>query len=110
MPADVGYLRRVFKHPSGVVVSTCHGVKGEEYDTVICYGLLRGYIPHWQAVIHGTELTAYTQAAKLLYVVCSRAKRNLHLIAESGRSTKRGHPYETTQHLVELDFGYDEIA
>src|SRR5260370_19237939 len=33
---------RLFSHPAGVVVSTCHEVKGEEYDTVIAFGLLRG--------------------------------------------------------------------
>ena len=88
-------------------MSTCHGVKGEEYDTVICYGLLKGYIPNWQVVMHDADM-AFTQAAKLLYVVCSRAKRHLHLIAESGRSTKKGHPYETTQQLAELHYGYDE--
>ncbi len=108
-PTDIGYLRKVFKHPSGVVVSTCHGVKGEEYDTVICFGLLKGYIPNWRVVIDGTDLEAHSQAAKLLYVVCSRAKRHLHLIAESGRTTKRGNLYETTQHLNELEFDYDAI-
>ena len=108
-PTDIGYLRKVFKHPSGVVVSTCHGVKGEEYDTVICFGLLKGYIPNWRVVINGTDLEAHSQAAKLLYVVCSRAKRHLHLIAESGRTTKRGNLYETTQHLNELEFDYDAI-
>lgn len=91
-------------------MSTCHGVKGEEYDTVICFGALKGYIPNWQVVIHDTDLAAYTQAAKLLYVVCSRAKRHLHLISEAGRSTKRGFPYETTQQLDELVYDYDELV
>jgi hypothetical protein len=40
-PTDLNSFRRLFSHPSGVVVSTCHGVKGEEYDTVIAFGLLR---------------------------------------------------------------------
>ncbi|HEY0701476.1 MAG TPA: UvrD-helicase domain-containing protein, partial [Candidatus Acidoferrales bacterium] len=34
MPSDLHSFKRFFSHPSGVVVSTCHGVKGEEYDTV----------------------------------------------------------------------------
>jgi hypothetical protein len=51
LPTDVGSFRKLFSHPSGVVVSTCHGVKGEEYDTVIAFGLLRGYVPHWSVII-----------------------------------------------------------
>jgi DNA helicase-2/ATP-dependent DNA helicase PcrA len=39
LPSDVNSFRRFFSHPSGVVVSTCHGVKGEEYDTVIAFVL-----------------------------------------------------------------------
>ena len=106
-PTDIGYLRKVFKHPSGIVVSTCHGVKGEEYDTVICFGILKGYIPNWQIVIKGTDLEAHSQAAKLLYVVCSRAKRHLHLIAESGRTTQTGNQYVTTKNFSDLEFDYD---
>jgi hypothetical protein len=28
-PTETEYFRKLFRHPSGVVVSTCHGVKGE---------------------------------------------------------------------------------
>jgi DNA helicase-2/ATP-dependent DNA helicase PcrA len=35
----------MFKHEEGVVVNTCHGIKGEEFDTVIAFGLLHGKIP-----------------------------------------------------------------
>ncbi len=34
MPTDLNSFRRLFSHPADVVVSTCHGVKGWEYDTV----------------------------------------------------------------------------
>ena len=64
-----------------------NGVKGEEYDTVIAFGLLRGFVPHWAVIIDGSSSEAREVASKLLYVVCSRAKRRLHLIAETGRST-----------------------
>lgn len=109
LPTTLDYFQKVFRFPSGVVVSTCHGVKGEEYDTVICYGLLEGYLPNWNVIINGTDELARDQAAKLLYVVCSRAKRNLHLIAESGRKTKRGKPYRTTENIVQLLFDYDSV-
>lgn len=106
-PADVHSFKKLFKHPSGVVISTCHGVKGEEYDTVIAFGLLRGYIPNWQVIIHGDPNTADDRASKLLYVICSRAKRRLHLIAESERFTKSNIEYETTPLLESIEFDYD---
>jgi superfamily I DNA/RNA helicase len=78
---EIKVLRRVFNSKSGVVVSTCHGVKGEEYDTVIAFGLLDGYIPNWG---DPDKLASN----KLLYVICSRAKRHLYLIAERGHTIK----------------------
>jgi superfamily I DNA/RNA helicase len=109
MPADVNSFRRLFSHPSGVVVSTCHGVKGEEYDTVIAFGLLRGYVPNWAAIIHETAQVALDRESKLLYVVCSRAKRRLHLIAEAGRTTQRGGAYHTAELLRGIQFDFDEL-
>jgi len=106
-PADVESFKKLFKHPAGVVISTCHGVKGEEYDTVIAFGLLRGYIPNWEVIIHGAGGVAEDRASKLLYVISSRAKMSLHLIAESGRLTRSRRPYETTNHLNALNFDYD---
>jgi superfamily I DNA/RNA helicase len=107
MPTTVDGLRKLFKTPAGVVVNTCHGVKGEEYHTVIALGLLHGFVPHWEVILHGTPDEAHEQASKLLYVVCSRAKRSLFLIAESGRATQRGRPYETAVQLQQLKFKYD---
>lgn len=110
MPTDVSSFRKLFSHPAGVVVSTCHGVKGEEYDTVIAFGLLRGYVPHWSVIINGTEREASERESKLLYVICSRAKRRLHLIAEMGRTTQRGRPYETAELLKQVRFKCDEVG
>ncbi|RGY84898.1 hypothetical protein DXA17_19380, partial [Ruminococcus sp. AM58-7XD] len=36
---------RMFKEKKGVVINTCHGVKGEEYECVIAFGLLYGKVP-----------------------------------------------------------------
>ena len=107
MPTDVESFRRFFSHPAGVVVNTCHGVKGEEFETVIAFGLLRGHIPHWDVIINAPEAVADDRESKLLYVICSRAKRRLHLIAEFGRKTQRGRPYETSRLLTLLQFKYD---
>jgi DNA helicase-2/ATP-dependent DNA helicase PcrA len=107
LPTDVDSFRRLFSHPAGVVVSTCRGVKGEEYDTVIAFGLLRGYIPHWDAIINGGDLVAGEMESKLLYVICSRAKRRLHLISEYGRQTKKKRPYETSYLMRTVEFEFD---
>ena len=40
-------FEKMFQEKIGVVITSCHGVKGEEYNTVIAFGLLRGYVPHW---------------------------------------------------------------
>ncbi len=106
-PTETVNFRKLFRHPSGVVISTCHGVKGEEYETVIAFGLLRGYIPNWRAIIHGSPGIADDWASKLIYVVCSRAKRRLHLIAESGRFTRTGNEYETATLLRAIHFDYN---
>lgn len=34
-----------------MVISTLHGVKGEEYTSVIAAGLLNGYLPHWDYIL-----------------------------------------------------------
>lgn len=108
MPASVESFRKIFSHPSGIVVNTCHGVKGEEFDTVVAFGLLKGFVPHWEVIIHGTEDQAYERESKLLYVVASRAKRRLHLIAENGRRTRSGNPYQTSGLLERGEFDYDD--
>jgi hypothetical protein len=110
MPGSVESFKKIFSYPSGVVVNTCHGIKGEEFDTVIAFGLLRGFVPHWEVIIHGTQEQADQQESKLLYVVTSRAKRQLHLIAETGRRTRTGKPYQTSALLEAIEFQYDDLA
>jgi len=107
VPSDVESLRNFFRHPAGVVVNTCHGIKGEEYTTVICFGLLRGYVPNWKE-IYDYDTDDEWEAWKMLYVVLSRAKLNIHLIAEKGRTTTKGIPYETTRELTNVNFTFDD--
>ena len=105
IPSDTVSFRRLFSHPSGVVVNTCHGVKGEEYETVIALGLLDGFLPHWDVMFNKKKPDSWKkrQQSNMLYVICSRPKKNLYLISESGRKTKRQNPYQTTQMLRQLD-------
>jgi hypothetical protein len=99
----ISMFRRVFASRTGITVSTIHGVKGAEFDTVIAFALLDGMVPHF------TDPDRERSAKKLLYVICSRPRKNLHLIAETGRRNGLGHPYSTTEILSTCAFNYDEI-
>ena len=78
---DLNTFKRMFKEKKGVVINTCHGVKGEEYECVIAFGLLYGKVPN----IHTEQSQRDSEAKKLLYVIASRAKSRLFLFSESGR-------------------------
>lgn len=96
-------FRRAFASRTGITISTIHGVKGAEFDTVIAFALLEGMVPHF-ADANGEE-----SAKKLLYVVCSRPRKNLHLIAETGRLNGLHQPYDTTAILSACMFAYDQV-
>jgi superfamily I DNA/RNA helicase len=107
MPKSVEEFRSIFNQPSGVVISTCHGIKGEEFETVIAFALLKGYIPNWRVIIDGTQAQANDRESKLLYVVSSRAKRQLYLISESACMTQSNRPYQTSLLLEDIENDYD---
>lgn len=78
---DIGSLeacKKVFNPGQGIKISTIHGVKGEEYDTVILFAALDGCIPHYTVPAN----KAKNNAKKLLYVTASRARKNLWIISE----------------------------
>jgi superfamily I DNA/RNA helicase len=102
--AEIANFRRVFESRSGITVSTIHGVKGAEFDTVIAYALLEGMVPHF------ADPAGAVSANKLLYVIASRARKHLHLIAERGRM--RGGSfgeYKATTVLAVCGFAYDTV-
>lgn len=94
-------FRRVFATRSGITISTIHNVKGAEFDAVIAFALLQGMVPHFGDL-------QVESAKKLLYVICSRARKNLHLISETGRTHRAG-PYLPTEVLAEYTFAYDYV-
>lgn len=100
---NIEYFKKVFQNRSGVTVSTIHGVKGTEYDVVIAYALLEGMVPHFH------DADGDTSAQNLLYVIGSRARKNLHLFSESGRKRGRYDFYEPTIKLLACDFDYDDL-
>ena len=73
-------FRKEKKKKKGITISTNHGVKGAEFDTVIAFGLLDGYVPHF------SESNKEESAKRILYVIASRARKNLYLISEQGRN------------------------
>ncbi|PAJ73374.1 ATP-dependent DNA helicase [Pseudoalteromonas sp. NBT06-2] len=102
---DIESFRRAFKPRSGIKVSTIHGVKGGEYDAVISFGLLEGLVPNFND-------SSEESAKKLLYVIASRARKNLHLISERGRMQGFS-PNQTertsTEVLQRVRYGYDYL-
>lgn len=99
--ADVAMFRKVFDEKKGITVSTIHGVKGAEFEAVIAFGLLEGMVPH------SSETDKVAVANRLLYVICSRAKKNLHLISEAGRKNWKKNVYLPTEILLSCGFSYD---
>ena len=106
LPHTYSDLANSFKEKDGIVISTIHGTKGEEYDTVIAYGLLKGYVPNWSVIINQSHI-AQSEERKLLYVLCSRAKTNLYLFSETGRYTKKGNQYTSCEALQQACCDYD---
>lgn len=102
---EIENFRKVFKQKDGITVSTIHGVKGEEYDTMIGFALLDDYVPHFN------DVKGYENAKKLLYVLASRARKNLHIISEYGRGVNKYNPEgkSPTPHLLEYKYCYDSI-
>lgn len=109
LSTDIDVFKQCFKEKEGVVINTFHGVKGEEYTTVIAFGILNGYIPHWDTIRNRTKDYREDETKKLLYVVCSRAKKNLFLFSEQGRTTKKGIPLTSTDEIVSIDYRYDNL-
>ena len=92
-------LEKFFSPSNGVKITTAHSTKGDEYEVIICTGLLKGKVPHWHDIIDCSDTHQDYVARRLLYVISSRAKKHLYLISELGHKTKRGSPYTPTRQL-----------
>lgn len=99
-------FRKVFKQREGITVSTVHGVKGEEYDTVIGFAILDEYIPFF------SDTNKEVNSKRMLYVLSSRARKNLHIISERGRkvhATYKPNGVLPTPQLLKYRYQYDII-
>lgn len=101
--SDISTFRKVFANRRGITISTIHGIKGDEFDTVIAYALLEGLVPNFQ------NTNTQESAKKLLYVISSRARKNLHLISERERLNWSRNEYKTTSQLTACKFHYDTM-
>ncbi|CAM4341046.1 UvrD-helicase domain-containing protein [Flavobacterium terrigena] len=101
----ISNFKKVFKQREGIKISTIHGVKGTEYDTVIGFGLIQSWVPHFQ------DLNGLVNSKKMLYVLASRARKHLHIISETGRNINRHNPSGLlpTSHLREYQFDYSQV-
>lgn len=100
---EVNNFRKVFQKRGGITISTIHGIKGDEYDTVIAYALLDGMVPHF------SDMNQDESGMKLLYVICSRARKHLHLISERGRMQWNDEERAPTAKLKNYIYVYDVI-
>jgi len=102
---SIDAFRKIFKQRNGITVSTYHGIKGAEFDTVIAFALLKDYIPHF------SDQNGVENSKKLLYVITSRARKNIYLFGEKGHYYHFGSPpreHTLTQHLIDYKYKYDE--
>ncbi|HHH53409.1 MAG TPA: ATP-dependent helicase, partial [Bacteroidetes bacterium] len=102
----ISIFKKVFKEKDGITISTIHGVKGAEFDTVIAVGLLEGIVPHFND-INDDNVSDENRAKRLLYVIASRARKNLHLISEE-RQDNFKNDYQVTNVLSKYKFQYNE--
>lgn len=95
------FFEKSLRSGKGIVVTTSHSVKGEEYDIMICYGILHGMIPHWNDIFNRRELSE-NMGKRLMFVIGSRARERVYFIAEQGRKTNNGYAYVPNNYLLNI--------
>ncbi|MGD9948072.1 MAG: ATP-dependent helicase [Desulfobulbus sp.] len=75
-PPDLSNTEGILEEDSKrLILSTIHSSKGLEWDTVFVIGLAEGRFPH-QNTVPGEQ---FEEERRLLYVACTRAKKQLFL-------------------------------
>jgi len=69
---------------------------------------LHNYIPHSSQIDPNNPSLEVISSKKMLYVIGSRAKTNLHFISETGR-LKNGNEMSINTQLNNVNFKYDCI-
>lgn len=89
------------KNSSSLTLSTIHGAKGLEYDTVWLIDLLQNEFPSIMALElnDGGDSRLLEEERRLFYVGMTRAKKRLRLV---GRRQVNGRPAKASQFLEEI--------
>ena len=99
----------VLKKNEGVVINTFHGVKGEEYTTVIAFGILNGYIPHWDTIIN-KPIDYQKIEQKSYYMLFVHEQRRIYFFFQNKVVLrKKGAPLLSTDEILEIDYEYDSL-
>lgn len=96
----------MFKPSKGIVINTCHGVKGEEFETVIAFGLLRGYIPHWNSIINQEDFVE-EDASKIIICYWFKVKKETYIFCRNRKINAKEKRYEINRQLNNVAFAYD---
>ena len=85
--------------PGTVPLTTIHGAKGLEFDTVYLIGLAEEVLPSWQSVQRGDGSAALEEERRGCFVAVTRARRRLVL---SRARTYRGWRKAPSRFLAEM--------
>jgi DNA helicase-2/ATP-dependent DNA helicase PcrA len=98
-----------------VVLSTIHGVKGQERDTVHVLGVMEGLLPHW--TVNGTTFSTSVlptgrsntveDERRLFFVAVSRAKEKVYL---HGPSMYQNKPLSVSRFAYETKLAGQVVA
>lgn len=86
--------------PGTVVLTTIHGAKGREFDTVYLIGLAEEVLPSWYSLNQDKNGTALEEERRGCFVAITRTRKHLAL---SWARQYRGWPKEPSRFLNEMD-------
>lgn len=85
--------------PGTVSLSTIHGAKGQQFDTVYLIGLAEEVLPSWQSLKNGDRSAALEEERRGCFVAVTRTKKRLIL---SRARQYRGWPKQPSRFLKEM--------
>lgn len=85
--------------PGTVSLTTIHGAKGQEFDTVYLIGLAQEILPSWQSLKKGDRSPALEEERRGCFVAVTRTRKNLVL---SRAREYRGWPKQPSRFLEEM--------
>ena len=87
--------------PGTVSLTTFHGAKGQEFDTVYLIGLAEEILPSWHSVKKGEDSAAIEEERRGCFVAITRTRKRLIL---SRARQYRGWPKSPSRFLVEMGY------